>query len=198
MKTKLVVGSLALLILCGTQAKAQSIHIGAEGGANFTQISGISFDQKFSLCYFAGAFAELNISKKWGLQPELVWSQTKGTTTNNFNLIYEGVSGQNVTFNYLNIPVLLSYRPMPLLTFLIGPQFGILMNYNATLFANSVDAFKSGAISGVVGAQVNLGRFRLGARYFVQINNFNNLNALGNPDQWRGQGLQLVAGFRII
>jgi Outer membrane protein beta-barrel domain len=198
MKTALIACSLVLSTLWAMNAKAQGFHIGAEGGANFTQISGISFEQKFELCYFAGAFAEIDFSKKWGLQPEMVWSQTKGTTTNNFNLIYEGVSGQNVTFNYLNIPVLLAYRPIPLLTFLIGPQFGILMNYNATLFANTQDAFKNGAISGVLGAQVNLGRFRLGARYFVQMNNFNNLNALGNPDEWRGQGLQLVVGIRII
>jgi hypothetical protein len=198
MKTTLVVVFFALLSLSVGSLKAQGFHLGVEAGTNITKISGESFSQQFEFCYSLGAFGEIDFSKKLGLQPELLWSQTKGTTTDNFNLIYEGISGQNVTFNYLTIPVLLAYRPIPIITFLIGPQFGILLNYNATLFANSVDAFKNGQISGVAGAQVNLGRFRLGARYFVQINNFNNLPELGNPDQWRGQGFQLYAAFRII
>jgi hypothetical protein len=198
MKTKLIVLSCIILTLSIVKVNAQSFHVGVEGGTNITKISGESFNQEFEFCYSIGAYGEIDFSKTLGIQPELLWSQVKGTTTNNFNLIYQGVSGQNVTFNYLTIPVLLAYRPIPLVTFLIGPQFGVLLNYNATLFANSVDAFKNGTISGVAGGQVNLGRFKLGARYFVQINNFNNLNELGNPDQWRGQGFQLYAAFRII
>jgi hypothetical protein len=40
--------------------------------------------------------------------------------------------------------VLLSYRPIPILSLLAGPQFGILLNQDEHLINNAGDAFKKG------------------------------------------------------
>jgi len=189
---------LSLIVLGCIHSQAQGFHLGFKGGANIVKIDGQSFDQSFKFGYSLGAFAELNLDKKWGIQPELLWNQAKTTTTDNFSLIYQGVSGQNITLNYLAIPILVSYRPIPLLSLQAGPQFGILIDQTANLFQNGANAFKKGDFSILGGAQLNLGGFRAGARYFIQLNNINDLPSAGDDATWKSQGFQLYVGFRII
>ncbi|PWT70324.1 MAG: hypothetical protein C5B59_20825 [Bacteroidetes bacterium] len=178
-----------------TKVKAQGFHLGIKGGANITKINGQSFDQSFKLGYSLGGFAELNFTKEWGIQPELLWNQSKTTTSNDFNQIYYGIYSQDITLNYLSIPILLTYRPVPMLSLQLGPQFGYLISEPSALGSNITNAFKNGDFSILGGAQLNLGAFRAGARYFIGLNNINNID---NKDTWKNQGFQLYIGIRII
>jgi hypothetical protein len=188
--------SILMVAMTVMGAKAQGFHIGIKGGTNIVKIDGQSFDQGFMYGYSLGGFAELNFTKKWGIQPEVLWNQSKSRTAQTFNQIYEGgIVGQDVTLNYLSIPILITYRPIPLLSFQFGPQYGILINQNNTLFENGKNAFKSGDFSVLGGAQLNLAGFRAGARYFVGLNS---INDLGNQDSWKNKGFQLYIGIRII
>jgi hypothetical protein len=184
---------LVTVIVMGSYA--QGFHIGIKGGANIVKIGGESFNDEFKFGYSLGGFAEINFTKEWGIQPELLWNQSKTTTSTSFQQIYEGVAGQDITLNYLNIPLLLTYRPVPILSLQAGPQFGILLNQTDNLFENGQNAFKSGDFSLLGGAQLNLGGFRAGARYFIGLNN---INDLGSQDKWKNQGFQLYVGIRII
>jgi hypothetical protein len=188
---------LSILVVAMTVmgTEAQGFHIGIKGGANIVKIDGQSFDQGFMYGYNLGGFVELNFTKKWGIQPELVWNQSKSRTAQTFNQIYGGFAGQDITLNYLSIPILLTYRPIPLLIFQIYPKYGILINQNSTLYEIGKNAFKSGDFSVLGGAQINLGGFRAGARYFVGLNS---INDLGNQDSWKNKGFQLYIGIRII
>jgi hypothetical protein len=47
----------------------------------------------------------------------------------------------------------------------------------------------------VVGAQVNLGAFKAGARY---VYGFTNLDAVTNVDEWKNRTVQLYVGLRIF
>ena len=124
----------------------------------------------------AGAFAELDVSSKWGVQPEVLFSQTSTQTASDFNDIYEeGINNRNVKLNYLNIPILLSFKPVPLLSLQAGPQFGILMNTSDNITTNGANAFKSGDFSMVLGAQLNLGPFKGGARYVYGFTNIDDV-----------------------
>jgi len=184
---------LVTVIVMGTSA--QSFHLGVKGGANIVKIDGQSFNDEFKFGYSLGGFAELNFSKTWGIQPELLWNQSKTTTSNDFNQIYNGFYGQDVTLNYLSIPVLLSFHPSPILSLQLGPQFGVLLNQPNNLGEGITDAFKHGDLSILGGAQFNLGIFRAGARYFVGLNNINDLS---NQDKWTNQGFQLYVGVRLL
>ena len=120
---------LAISILSVSRSLAQGFHLGAKIGTNISQITGRSFDQGFQWGFSAGAFAQLNFTSKWGIQPELLFNQTQTQTASNFNDVYEqGINSRNVSLNYLSIPILLSYKIIPLLSIQVGPQFGILMN----------------------------------------------------------------------
>lgn len=191
--TVLLFGLVGTLITTGT--KAQGFHLGIKGGANIVKIDGQSFDQSFKLGYSLGGFAEINFSKKWGIQPELLWNQSKTTTTNDFNQIYDGYYNQDITLNYLSIPILLTYRPIPMLSLQLGPQFGYLISEPSDLGNGITNAFKNGDFSILGGAQLNLGAFRAGARYFIGLNN---INEISNQDTWKNQGFQLYVGIRII
>jgi hypothetical protein len=195
MKRNAFVLSLSLL-LAVVHGQAQGFHIGIKAGANLFKMDGESFDQEYKFGYNVGAFSELNFTSSWGIQPELLFNQTNYRTGTQFSDIYpDGVNGVKGKLNYLSIPVLLSFRPIPLLSILAGPQFGILLNQDEHLVNNAGQAFKKGDFSLVGGAQLNLASIKLGARYVVGLNNINDLQ---NQNNWKNEGWQLYAGFRIF
>lgn len=195
MKKSLIL-TFALITVIVTGSYAQGFHIGIKGGANIVKMDGESFDQQFKFGYAVGAFAELNFTKKWGIQPEVLFSQTNYRTAENASAVIPGgVNDVKGSLNYLSIPILLTYRPVPLISLQAGPQFGILLNNQNDLFQNGKDAFKTGDFSILGGAQLNLGGFRAGARYFVGLNNINDIDS---NEKWKNQGFQIYVGISII
>ena len=73
---KKVILSAFVLVLFVTLSQAQGIRLGVKAGANLNKISGQSFNDGFDLSYHAGGFMEIDLTKSWGIQPELLWSQT--------------------------------------------------------------------------------------------------------------------------
>ena len=189
---------MALSLAAGIiQVRAQGFHLGIKAGANLFKIDGESFSQEFKFGYSVGAFSEINFTSSWGIQPELLFSQTNYRTGDSFSAIYpNGVSDVEGKLRYLSIPVLLSFRPIPFLSLQAGPQFGILLNQDEHLVANAQDAFKKGDVSLVGGAQLNLSALKIGARYVVGLNNINNVQS--SDINWKNQGWQVYAGFRIF
>jgi hypothetical protein len=188
---------LVVLIFSANSSRAQGFHLGIKAGTNISELTGRSFDEGFQWNFMAGAFAELNFTSKWGIQPEVLFSQTTTQTASNFDEVYEqGINSQNVKLNYLSIPILLTYKlPLPIISLQLGPQFGILMNTSENITANGTNAFKSGDFSMVVGAQVNLGPFKGGARY---VYGFTNIDDVTNVDSWKNRTIQLYVGLRIF
>jgi hypothetical protein len=195
MKTKLVFLTLALLLTIAGGIKAQGINFGIKGGANMYKIDGRSFNDEFNFAYNVGAYAEINFTKNWGVQPELLWNQTNFRTSDQFeNIVPEGFNDIKGSLNYLTIPLLLSYRPTKIISFQAGPQFGILVN-QTSIVDSAKAAFKHGDFSLVGGVQLNLGAIKLGARYFIGLNNISNVTTV---EEWKNQGAQLYVGFRIL
>jgi hypothetical protein len=195
MKTKSIVLSFILITLTAAGTYAQGFHLGIKGGTNIYKIDGRSFDEQFKYGYSLGGFAEINFSKHFGIQPEVMWNQANARTADNIGTVVDGATTQNITLNYLSIPLLLNIRPTKVLSILVGPQYGILINESDNLFNNGKNAFKKGDFSMVGGVQLNLTWFKVGARYFVGLNDIKDVTA---DDKWKNQGLQLYVGIRII
>ena len=182
--------------IASLHATAQGFHLGIKAGANLFKVDGESFDQQFQFGYSVGAFTQINFTKSWGIQPELNFNQTNYRTGNSFSsVVPDGVNDVKGKLNYLTIPVLLSYRPIPILSLLAGPQFGILVNQDEHLINNAGDAFKKGDFALVAGAQLNLGPVLAGARYVAGLSNINDVT---NESTWKNEGWQVYAGFRIF
>lgn len=175
---------------------AQGLHIGVKGGANILKVDGKAFEEEYEFGYTLGAFAEIGLSKKWAIQPEVLWNQSNYRTGTEFEDIYEGSFNDfKGKLNYLSIPLLLNFKPAKILTFQAGPQFGILLNNEKNLLDNGKEAFKSGDFSMLGGVQLNIGAVKVGGRYVIGLSNINDID---NTEKWKNQGFQLYVGFRII
>lgn len=185
-------------LLIAMKTEAQGFHLGIKAGANLFKVDGQSFNQEFEFGYAVGAFSEINFTPNWGIQPEVMFNQTNYRTGTSFSDVYNvsGFDDVKGKLNYLSIPLLLNFRPIPFLSLLVGPQFGILLNPDEHLVNNAQQAFKSGDVSLIGGAQLNLAALKLGARYVVGLNNINNIQS--SDVNWKNQGWQIYAGFRIF
>lgn len=195
MKKKML-SLLGMALLISTVSMAQGFHFGVKGGANLLKIDNVSFKDQFKFGYSFGAFAELNVSKKLGIQPELLWSQNTYQTASNINTIGNNLGPSSVThLNYLQVPVLLHIKSTKLLTFQAGPQFGVLINAAKSTGENVKDAFKGGDLSLLGGAQLNLGGLKAGARYAIGLNDIADATSQSN---WKSQGIQLYVALTIL
>lgn len=107
---------MAFMITAGINA--QDISFGAKAGANFASISGdltenIDGRTSFNL----GVVANLGISEKFSIQPELVYSAQGGTAS---------IEGEDFTIklDYINVPVLADFNIVKGLSIQAGPQIG--------------------------------------------------------------------------
>lgn len=193
---------IVFLLVATTSAavsQAQSLHLGAKLGANLGKIDGESFKDEYNLSYLVGAYVDLGIGKSWGIEPELIFSQTNATIDSGFKAIYtnapSSVFGKKAHFNYLSVPILLNLNAGKLLTFQVGPQFGILLNKDDKLTTNVGNAVKSGDLAAVLGARVNLGALNVFGRYNIGLSK---INDIGDQQKWKNQALQLGLGLRIL
>lgn len=196
MKSKSIVLSLLLVSFAVIHSQAQGVHVGVKAGANIFKVDGQGYSEGFHFGYNVGAFAELNWNDHWGIQPEVLFNQTNYRTGNQFSSIYpDGLNDVKGKLNYLSIPLLLSYRPIKLLSIQAGPQFGILLNQDKHLVESGKDAFKKGDFSLVGGAQLNLANVAVGARYVIGLTDINDVTS---DQKWKNQGFQVYAGFRFF
>ena len=195
MKFKLV-SFVIIFILFAGHAICQPFKFGIKAGTDIHKITGKSFDEGFNFGYHIGAFAEVKLKSKIGIQPEVYFSQVNvknGTTGNSlypdFNTIIKA------KLSYLNIPVLLNIRPSKHIALQAGPQFGILFNKNDGFVQNGKDAFKSGDISIAAGLQLNLLKLIVYARYVGGISNMNDIDA---KEQWKNHTIHIGVGYSIL
>lgn len=199
MRTRLAFATL-LLTLTATHSFAQkSMEWGLKAGGNYFKVGGRSFDNTFNISFSGGAYADLNYTSKFSVQPELLFNQVLCKTSEGFTQIYSNlqpVGFQLVSVDYIAVPILLVYKPIPLVSVIVGPQYsyaiaqttGLLQAERAKL------AFNHSELALIFGAELNMGKMKLGLRYQEGLNN---VNAINTTDTWRTYGLQLYLGFRI-
>jgi hypothetical protein len=185
---------LALVLLA--HASFAQFSIGIKAGANITKVDGRSFSDEFRYGYHLGGFATVPISKRFAVQPEVLFNQIQSRTGTEFRNIYQTAFDGNtdVKLNYLSVPILLNYKLGSFLSLQAGPQFGVLLDKNKNLLENGREAFDRGDFSMLGGAQISVGKIKLNGRYVVGLNNINDID---NQDQWKNQGFQLSVGLGL-
>ena len=195
MKTKMV--ALVACIICANVAMAQ-FKLGIKAGTNITKIEGVAFKDEFQYGYHVGAFLEIGLGGKLGIQPEVLLNQVKSRVDSNFSHIYQNAVDFNtykdVKLKYLSIPLVLNYKLGNVFSLQAGPQFGVLMNGDKTLVQNGQEAFKKGDLSMLGGAQINISKLRVTGRYVVGLNNINDIS---DQNKWNNQGFQISLGLAL-
>jgi hypothetical protein len=196
---KLLLLSFAFIALAVSVNAQGGFRLGIKGGLNLNQIQGVSFNNGFNYGYHLGGFAEIDFTKKFGIQPEVLWNQSNSQMSGDFATLYPSITNpntlnQDVVLNYLSIPILLRYNLGSMFSLVAGPQFGILMNKNQNILQNGQKAFTDGDFSLAAGLQVNLKVLRLYGRYNVGMKN---INQIDQQDKWTSQQIQLGVGLRL-
>lgn len=187
----------AVFFLMTTVSQAQTFKAGVKFGTTVNKLSGYSFSEKFSFGYHAGAFAEIKLSDRLFLQPEVLFSQVNTDTSNQFRQLYNlnATTISNIKLSYLSLPLLLNYKLNKVIYLQAGPQYGILIDQNKNLLQNGREAFRSGDFSLLGGIQVKLANVRIYGRYAIGLQNINDID---NRDQWKNQSIQVGIGFGLF
>jgi hypothetical protein len=187
---------LTMFVVASLIGNAQGFSFGPKVGANITGISGLQFKKGFEFGYHIGGFAEVMLSEKIGIQPEVLWSQTSLTTSSSLSDLYSTSLPEltKINLNYISIPLLLNIRPTKFITFQVGPQFGILQDKKNSVATNVQSAFKSGDFSMLAGVQLKVLAFRIYGRYAIGLTD---INEIPNQDAWKSRTLQLGIGLGL-
>ena len=110
------------IIASGLTINAQEIKFGAKAGLNISNISSDDFENNAARTSFhVGAVAEIEISDKFSVQPELLYSAQGATASQ------EGID-VTMALDYLNVPVMAKYYVAEGFSLEVGPQIGFLMS----------------------------------------------------------------------
>ena len=181
------------IMLLTTTAYAQEFHLGAKAGANLGKLDGVAYSQGFNLGYQLGGFVEYDFNDKWGLQGEVLFSQTNTKFRDSYQSVWDEKFDKNKTLNYVSVPLLFKYNPNGLISLHAGPQFSFLANKNDSTWENGKKLFKDTDFSLVAGAEVNLGPLFAYGRYVWGFSDIN--NAL--KEKATTQQIQVGVGVRF-
>lgn len=181
-----------------TASASAQFDLGIKAGINLNKIDGKAFTDQFKYGYHLGGFATIGIGDKFGIQPEVLYSQNAmrvdSSFTNTLSIFQNGLT--SVRLNYLTIPLLVNYKLIgKFLTLQAGPQFGILIDQGRSLLQNGGDAFKKGDFSMLGGVQLKVGALRVNGRYLIGLNN---ISDIANDNKWKSQSFQLSVGMAIL
>lgn len=175
------------------------IRIGVKGGANMTKIDGEQFKDGFDFNYYIGPYVELQLTKGFGVQPELLFTQSSSRTGSQFSDIYKEFGSEydnhEIKLNYLTIPLMANLHLSNALILQLGPQYGILMDSKESLGENTKRAFKDGDFSAAGGLWLNLPLgLSVSGRYVIGLSD---IKDLPEGEKWRSNAIQLGIGFRF-
>lgn len=150
-----------------------SWKLGIKAGVNITSAHRTAeevFETEPRPGFVGGVFAEIPLSKYILLQPEALLSQRHLQMSGMLN-------ANNYTFTrqatYLDVPVLVGFRPAKLVKLLVGPQYSYLLKQRDS-FPSTVseslkeefkgDTFRKHTVSVMLGAEFTLQRFVICSR----------------------------------
>lgn len=189
---------LLLSVAAGAQQrldnKESAFRFGAKAGVNINKIAGEAFRDKYSYNYTLGSFAQINLTPKIGIQPEINFTQSSAEVSDDASSVYDDLfldgAQKKAKLNYLKVPVLLNVNLGTSNRFKlqVGPQWGKLLHTNA----DNKSFFKGSDISALGGLWLQLPVINLGARYEVGLSN---INDVVHQDKWKAQAFQVFVGI---
>jgi len=160
-------------VLGMSNVDAQGFGFGIKAGLNFASVD---FDQNISdingrTTFHVGAMVDLDISEKFSIQGEVLWSLQGYNVDALFFDDNENIENVEITtkLDYINVPILAKYEFTEGLSALVGPQIGFLIEANSEFNDIDIalsDGFNSTDISGAVGLMYEIDNgLNVGARY---------------------------------
>lgn len=174
----------------------EKFGIGIKIGQNFSSVNSVAVD-RHAASYHGGVTAQIGLTEKISLVPEVLLSQTKLSTNPSIGDVLgnNALNPETYHLNYLMLPLLVQVKPFSALLLQAGPQYGILIDQKKDGIENAQLAFKQGEFSFVGGAKVNLGGFFVYGRYVVGLQN---INELQDQAKWKTTQWQIGLGMNLF
>jgi opacity protein-like surface antigen len=165
---------------------AQSIKFGVKSGVNFATISGEGINVDSRIGFHIGGVAEINVSDKFSVQPELVYS-TQGAKLRDF---------ATIELDYISVPIMAKYHVTKGLSLEFGPQFSFLVNDGIDFENNDAETEDIEAENFDLSAGIGLG-YKLDSGLFFQTRyNLGITTISENPDLKNGV-FQVSVGYQF-
>ena len=205
---KKIILSVAAMLTFGL-ANAQEVEFGVKGGINIANIVSKDDSADSKVGFHVGAFAEIKISDKFSIQPELLFS-TQGATAKETVYVEGAFYNGEVKFNlsYINVPVMAKFYVAKGFSLEAGPQIGFLTSAKGDVEVSQVGGgpvikqtqdIKEMFNTVDFGLNFGLGykfteKFSAGARYNLGLSD---LNKEGDSDQnsIKNSVIQISVGY---
>lgn len=172
----------AIAVMAFGFANAQDVKFGAKAALNIATLSGDDENTSSYTGFQVGGFAEIKVSEKFAVQPELMYSAQGGKEKGVEN--YNGTD-YDVTaiykLGYINIPVMAKFYVAKSFSLEAGPQIGFLVSAKgeAKVLGTSTEVDIKDSVK-AVDFGLNLGagydftnKFSAGLRYNFGLSNIN-------------------------
>jgi hypothetical protein len=187
------------------QDDPEELKIGVKAGINMSNIYNAQseeFTADYKIGLAAGGFLSIPIGKFLGVQPEVLFSQ-KGFRASGTVLTYPYEFKR--TTNFIDIPILIAFKPLPGVTLLAGPQYSYLVKktdeYTGVINAVVVEEFENenfrrNILCFLGGADFSLSNLVLGARLGWDIQH-NNGDGTSNTPRYKNVWYQATLGLKF-
>lgn len=186
-----------------TVDRRQDFRIGFKAGANISNVydeDNNDYVADSKIGFAAGGFFAIPLGSFLGIQPEIMYSEKGFKATSSSPL---GDYDFTRTSTYLDIPLQLQIKPLPMLTFLFGPQFSYLLktknDFNGNISSTqeediNSDNYKKSVFGFVAGADVNIQNFVISGRAGWDISK-TDTNGDSTRPRYKNQVLQFTVGY---
>lgn len=163
---------------------AQGVGFGIKVGANFADQAIEDIDVKTVADYHIGAYLNLNLSDKFGITPEVLYS-AQGTKWEDLKVDYD----------FISIPVMIRYKPVKLLSLEAGPQLSFLTKAEVEEVGDVKDQLKNNDFGLAFGAGVHLPfGLNAGIRYVLGFTDISDVS----EESIKTRTFQIYAGWTIF
>ncbi|MBB5635354.1 hypothetical protein HDF26_004244 [Pedobacter cryoconitis] len=197
---------LAFGLFVATAANAQDrIKFGIKAGVNLSDIikgdGNNNFDTKVKPGFNAGVTVEIPLIAGLAFTPEVLYSQKGYKLTS-------PVGEFRQTTNFIDVPILASFRLGSSFNIVAGPQVSFLLStknkfingygsVEQTNVENDSDRFKKSLVGGVIGFRYDVNdQFDIHGRYALDFQK-NNENGTSNTPEYRNQVFSLGVGIKF-
>ncbi|MES2286462.1 MAG: porin family protein [Bacteroidota bacterium] len=184
----------------------ERLLFGLKAGVNYSNVydtQGEEFQADPKLGLAAGAFLAIPIGKYLGIQPEVLYSQKGFKATGR---ILGGNYEFTRTTSFIDVPLLVSFKPSEFLTIMAGPQYSYLVK-QSDVFANSStsilqeqefenDNIRKNILCLTGGVDLTIKHIVLGARVGWDIQN-NNGDGTSTTPRYKNVWYQATVGYRF-
>jgi Outer membrane protein beta-barrel domain len=203
---KLILMMVVMTLVINNSNAQSGFAFGVKGGANYSnqydsKTSDFTATAKFG--FAGGAFLSIPLGQYLGVQPEVLFSQKGFKATG--KVLGSGYDLTRTT-NYIDVPLLLTIKPVEYVSIVVGPQYSYLIKqkdvFSNNLFTSEqTQAFtnenlRKNVLGFVGGVDINVKNVVVGLRAGWDVQN-NNGDGTTTTPRYKNAWTQATLGFRL-